>query len=183
MQRSLKTTLLSTSLLLACITSSYAVETTLGKAYAIDHMQVGGVYLQPVTMQPSVPTAFKGYPDAHLELDIHATKGNPNGFALGEWIPYLEVTYHLTKLQPKSNPQWQQTGWLMPMMANDGPHYGRNVKFDGPGKYAVTFHIDPPNWDGMFRHTDKETGVAPWFKPFDVSWTFTYLGTGKKGGY
>ena len=33
------------------------------------------------------------------------------------------------------------------------------------------------------RHTDKETGVGPWFKPFTVEYEFTYAGIGKKGGY
>ncbi len=35
----------------------------------------------------------------------------------------------------------------------------------------------------FFRHIDKETGVAPWFKPFDVSWEFNYAGVGRKGSY
>ena len=33
------------------------------------------------------------------------------------------------------------------------------------------------------RHTDRATGVRPWFKTFDVEWEFTYAGVGKKGGY
>ena len=33
------------------------------------------------------------------------------------------------------------------------------------------------------RHIDKETGVAPWFKTFEVKYEFVYAGTGKKGGY
>jgi uncharacterized protein involved in high-affinity Fe2+ transport len=33
------------------------------------------------------------------------------------------------------------------------------------------------------RHTDKETGVAEWFKPFTLEWDFVYSGIGKKGGY
>lgn len=36
---------------------------------------------------------------------------------------------------------------------------------------------------GLGRHTDKETGVGKWYKPFDVEWDFNYVGTGKKGGY
>jgi len=169
--------------LLGFIVTSYATETPIGKAYDKNHMEIGAVYLQAVTMQPKVPTAFSGPADAHLECDIHATQGNTNGFALGEWIPYLEISYHLEKLNKKHQPTWQQTGWLMPMVASDGPHYGRNIKFNGAGKYQLTFHIDPPVWNGFFRHTDKETGVAPWFKPFDVVWKFNFLGTGKKGGY
>jgi len=33
------------------------------------------------------------------------------------------------------------------------------------------------------RHTDKETGVGPWFKPYKLQYEFTYAGIGKKGGY
>ena len=34
-----------------------------------------------------------------------------------------------------------------------------------------------------WQHTDKETGVGPWFKPFTVQYDFNYAGVGKKGGY
>ncbi|MDG9423040.1 iron transporter, partial [Streptococcus pneumoniae] len=33
------------------------------------------------------------------------------------------------------------------------------------------------------RHVDKETGVGPWFEPFDVTQDFTFAGVGKKGAY
>ena len=74
----------------------------------------------------------------------------------------------------------------MPMVANDGPHYGDNVKLQGPGKYKMTLTIAPPtaNPHAMFgRHVDKETGVGPWFKPFTLDYEFVYAGTGKKGAY
>ena len=160
-----------------------AAETPLGKAYQFDYMEVGAVYLQAVTMEPNQKNMVSN-PDIHLELDIHALKGNTNGFGVGEWIPYLSVDYTLTKI----NSSWKQEGKLIPMVANDGPHYGLNVKLDGPGQYHVRFHINPPigstkNPNILYRHTDKETGVDPWFSSFDKEWDFTYLGTGKKGGY
>ena len=34
-----------------------------------------------------------------------------------------------------------------------------------------------------YSDVDKETGVAPWFEPFEAKYEFTYAGTGKKGGY
>ena len=72
----------------------------------------------------------------------------------------------------------------MPMVANDGPHYGDNVKMPGIGKYKVIYTIDNPLKIGGFgRHTDRETGVRDWFKPFTVEWEFNFLGAGKKGGY
>ena len=71
----------------------------------------------------------------------------------------------------------------MTMVANDGPHYGDNIKLNGYGKYRVTYRISPPTPNQMARHIDKETGVAPWFAPFEVSWDFDYAGVGRKGSY
>ncbi|MCY1372359.1 Fe2+ transport protein [compost metagenome] len=72
------------------------------------------------------------------------------------------------------------------MVASDGPHYGDNVKLDGPGQYRLTYRVAPPGRhpDHAFgRHTDKETGVASWFEPCELGYSFTYAGIGKKGGY
>lgn len=68
------------------------------------------------------------------------------------------------------------------MVASDGPHYGANVRMDGPGKYHVAYEISP-GAHGFLRHTDKETGVSVWWQPFTTEWDFIYTGTGKKGGY
>jgi uncharacterized protein involved in high-affinity Fe2+ transport len=159
-------------------TTVLAAETPIGQAVQKNGMQIGAVYLQSVVMEPAMPNDVTPT-DIHLEADIHAVKGNQNGFAVGEWIPSLQISYHLSKV----NSTWQQTGVLIPMVASDGPHYGANVKMNGPGKYHLTYHINPPSYNGFARHTDKETGVAKWWQGFDMSWDFTYLGTGKKGGY
>ncbi|MEK7875305.1 MAG: iron transporter, partial [Pseudomonadota bacterium] len=56
-------------------------------------------------------------------------------------------------------------------------------------KYKVKYRIAPPSADphnphNQFgRHTDRLTGVRPWFKPFEVEYEFTFVGIGKKGGY
>ena len=72
---------------------------------------------------------------------------------------------------------------LLPMVASDGPHYGDNVKMDGPGKYHVVYRI-ASGAHGFLRHTDKETGVGKWWQPFAVEWDFVFVGsTGKRGGY
>lgn len=158
--------------------SAFAAETPIGQAVEKNGMEIGAVYLQAVMMEPEMPHEA-GPADIHLEADIHAVKGNPNGFAVSEWIPALQVAYHLKK----TGSTWEKTDILIPMVASDGPHYGNNVKLDGPGKYHVTYHINPPPYQGFVRHVDKETGVGKWFAPFEVSWDFTYVGTGKKGGY
>jgi uncharacterized protein involved in high-affinity Fe2+ transport len=164
-----------------------AGEKPIGQPVDRNGMQISAVYLQSVMMDPAsfgdVCLADRnsanpaGRTDAHIEADIKGLAGNPNGFHDGEWIPYLDIDYVLTK--PGST--WKASGKLAAMVANDGPHYGANVAFDGPGKYHVAYTIKPPA--GFYRHTDKETGVAAWWQPFTVEWDFAYAGSGKKGGY
>lgn len=163
---------------LALALPAFAVEHSMGKPLVKNGLILHPVYLQPVHMAPMLP-GMKQTADVHMEIDIHADKSNPQGFAPGEWVPYINVSYSITK----KGSDWTRFGSLMPMVANDGPHYGANVKLDGAGKYHVSFRILPPPYNGFFRHTDKETGVAPWWKPFSVGWDFTYVGVGKKGGY
>jgi uncharacterized protein involved in high-affinity Fe2+ transport len=157
-------------------------EYPIGVAQEKNGMEIGAVYLQPIEMDPPDIMRPAKDSDVHLETDIKAAKDNANGFAQGDWIPYLTVDYELTKLDDSKT----QKGSFMPMVANDGPHYGDNVKMMGPGKYKLVLTIVPPseNPHAHFgRHVDKETGVGPWFKTFTVDYVFTYSGPGKKGGY
>lgn len=154
-----------------------AGEVPVGEPVEKNGMEIAAVYLQPTMMEPMMPGM--GGADIHLEADIHAIEGNNNGFGAGEWVPYLGISYRITK----KGSNWETVGRFMPMVASDGPHYAANIKLDGPGKYALRYHIDPPSYQGFFRHTDKETGVGPWWAPFDLNWEFAYVGTGKKGGY
>ena len=97
-------------------------------------------------------------------------------------MPYLVIKYELTKVGSSKTVK----GDMMPMVANDGPHYGDNVKLEGPGKYKLKLTISSPqaNEHAHFgRHVDKETGVGPWFKTFELNYDFTFAGIGKKGGY
>lgn len=154
-----------------------AGEVMIGEPVEKHGMEIGAVYLQPVMMTPELPGM--GDKDIHLEADIVALPGNNNGFGAGVWVPYLGVTYTLTK----EDSDWSATGAFMPMVASDGPHYGGNIKLDGPGEYHVAYHIDPPPYQSFYRHKDKETGVRKWWSPFDLEWEFAFVGTGKKGGY
>ena len=168
--------------LFALTCAAVAKEIPIGPKQTIAGMEVGAVYLQPIEMDPPGMMREAKDSDIHLEADIKASKDNANGFATGDWIPYLRVTYELSK-QGESE---SQKGSLMPMVANDGPHYGDNVKLAGPGKYKLKLSIAPPseNPDAHFgRHVDKETGVGPWFKTFSVEYEFVFAGTGKKGAY
>jgi len=145
-------------------------------------MEVAAVFLQPIAMAPKGMMRPAQDSDIHLEADIHALARNPNGFPEGAWMPYLVIHYTLQKMGSAK----KLSGDLMPMVANDGPHYGDNVKLDGPGKYTLTLRVAPPSASKTVhfgRHIDKETGVAPWFKTFTTHYEFVYAGTGKKGGY
>jgi len=71
----------------------------------------------------------------------------------------------------------------MPMVASDGPHYADNIKLNGPGKYHLKYHIKPLAYNGLYRHTDKETGVGAWWALFDLEWDFAFVGVGKRGDY
>ena len=157
-----------------------ALEYPIGKPQIRAGMEVSTVYLQPVPMEPAAMMRAVRDSDIHLEADIRAQADNANGFADGAWMPYLDLRYRIVK-QGSAQPL---EGALMPMIANDGPHYGDNVKLQGAGRYRLTLTVAPPGAGSHFgRHTDKETGVAPWFKPFSLDYEFTYTGLGKKGGY
>lgn len=162
-----------------------ALEYPIGAPQNVAGMEVAAVYLQAVDMEPDGHMRRAAESDIHLEADIHALGNNPNGIPEGAWVPYLLVKYELTKAGGGEVIR----GDMMPMVASDGPHYGDNVKLQGPGRYRVKFIVLPPNASGnphgshFGRHTDRATGVRPWFKPVTVEWEFTYAGIGKKGGY
>ncbi|MEH6576705.1 MAG: iron transporter [Amphritea sp.] len=141
-------------------------------------MDIAAVYIQPVMMQPMLP-GMKKKADIHLEADISATADNKHGFSEGDWMPYLTITYTITKL----GDDWKTIGTFMPMAAADGPHYASNIKLDGAGKYHLSYHIEPATRAGFYRHTDKETGIPKWWEPIDLEWDFVFSGFGKKGGY
>jgi uncharacterized protein involved in high-affinity Fe2+ transport len=180
--RRLPAFLFASTAMLFGVSVAAAKEYPIGKPQSVSGMEVGAVYLQPIEMDPPGMMRDAKDSDVHLESDIKAEKGNTNGFAEGDWIPYLAVKFELKKEGSSET----RSGDFMPMVANDGPHYGDNVKMMGPGKYTLRLTVSPPsdNPHAHFgRHVDKETGVGPWFKTFTVDYDFTYAGTGKKGAY
>ncbi len=163
---------------LLCLSSlpALAAERPIGEPFEKAGMEIAAVYLQSVVMEPH--HAHHDKTDIHLEADIKAVKGNNNGFGEGEWVPYLDIDYVLTK----KDSAFKKAGKLDAMVASDGPHYGDNVKMDGPGSYHVVYTIKAGAF-GFLRHVDKETGVGKWFEPVVVEWDFPYTGTGAKSGY
>ena len=161
---------------------AFGKEYPIGKPQKVAGMEVAAVYLQPIEMEPPGVMRDAKKSDIHLEADIKALKDNKNGYAQGDWIGYLVVKFELSKAGDSN----VLKGDLMPMVADDGPHYGDNVKLMGPGKYKLKFTVAPPDADPhshFGRHVDKEAGVAPWFKAFTVEYDFVYAGIGKKGAY
>ncbi len=179
MIRSSVSILAFTAAALAASGAASAAEYPAGEPQSVAGMEIAAVYLQPIEMDPPDMMRPAEESDVHLEADIHAAAGNVNGFAEGEWVPYLEIGYELTGPGGET-----AAGTFMPMVADDGPHYGDNVKLFGPGRYHLSFTIRPPTHDSHFgRHVDRETGVGPWFEPFTVEYDFVFAGIGKKGAY
>jgi uncharacterized protein involved in high-affinity Fe2+ transport len=163
---------------LGSIAPAFALEYPIGKPQIRAGMEVSAVYLQPVPMEPDGMMRAVRDSDIHLEADVKAQSDNPNGFPDGTFVPYLDLHYEIAK-EGSGQPI---RGELMPMVANDGPHYGDNVKLQGAGKYHLRIIVAPPG-SHFGRHTDRETGVGPWFKPFTLDYQFSFTGLGKKGGY
>src|SRR5579859_8208716 len=124
--------------------SASAAEYPIGKQQIQGGMEIGAVYLQPITMDPEGMMRKASDSDIHLEADIHAVKNNPTGFAEGDWMPYLQVRYELTKAGSNQT----QKGDMMAMVRSEGPHYGDNVKLQGPGKYHLKLVVDAPMQTG-----------------------------------
>jgi uncharacterized protein involved in high-affinity Fe2+ transport len=175
---------LAAASLLAFAGAATAKEVPIGPHVTQNGLEVAAVYLQPIEMDPPGMMREAAKSDIHLETDIRAAKDNRNGFAEGDWVPALDVRFEAMKLDGDKPTDQTVSGVLMPMVANDGPHYGDNVKLFGPGRYRLKVMVAPPGKDSHFgRHVDKETGVGPWVEPFAVTQDFTVAGVGKKGAY
>ncbi|MCY1438152.1 34 kDa membrane antigen precursor [compost metagenome] len=164
------------ALLAAASASLFAIsvqarEYPIGGPIQTHDLEIASSYLVGIEMAPMPPGMQMGGDSVHLETDVHATADNKYGFANGEWIPYLNITYLLVK---QGSPDYKEIGKLLPMVAKDGAHYANNVKMDGPGTYTVVLRYESPQINGFFHHIDKETGVPEWWGPFSQTFTFQY---------
>ena len=131
------------------------------------------VYFQPVDMEPAGMGLSAAEASFHLEADIHALKDNNLGYAKGDFVPDLTVSYEIINKETKET---ATSGTFMQMNADDGPHYGANVKLDKAGSYTVKLSIASPAEKGWALHVDKETGVKGkfWTTPLEASFDWDY---------
>jgi uncharacterized protein involved in high-affinity Fe2+ transport len=147
-------------------------EYPIGDPVEKNHIRIAAVWLPPIAMEGmAAPPA--GDAVIHLEADVHATEGNPNGFAKDEFIPYLKIHYEIAAA---GGGAVIHRGELMPMIAYDGLHYGASLAMPDTGMYRLTYALEPPSAGGLGRHSDPVTGVAPWWEPFEVAFDWDYPG-------
>ena len=127
----------------------------------IGFLNVSGVYFQPVPMSNGNEN-FEDY-DLHFEADVAALP-NDLGYGAGDWVPYMKVDFELTG---KSTGD-VISGSFMPMNADDGPHYGANIKMPNADTYSVKLTFHSPEDSGYLVHLDDETG--PGGKLTDYDW-------------
>jgi uncharacterized protein involved in high-affinity Fe2+ transport len=151
-------------------------EYPIGEQVERDGMRIAAVWLPSVEFEGGGAPVVSGSDVIHLEADIHALAGNPNGFAEDEFVPYLVISYRVV---PASRGEPVSEGKLVPMVAKDGLHYGASLSMPRAGSYILTYSIAPPSAGGLGRHHDPVTGVAPWWEPFTVSFEWDYDGPPK----
>ena len=126
----------------------------------IGFLNVNGVYFQPVPMSGGNEN-FEDF-DLHFEADVSALP-NDLGYGVGDWVPYMTVDYELT-----GDNGDVISGTFMPMNADDGNHYGANIKMPNAGTYSVKLTFHSPEENGFLIHLDDETGPGGNFSEF--SW-------------
>lgn len=150
--------------------SAQAAEYYMGEPKTEEGMQFSPAYLTGIEMDKHPPGMSMDPNAIHIEIDIHAAKGEKHGFPEDAWIPYLPVNLTVEKV----GSDYKESKTLAAMEADDGPHYANNFAMAGPGDYKAVYVVQPPSAGGFLRHVDKETGVPEWWKPVTVSWTFHY---------
>ena len=162
--------------MLMIFASSFAAHASLefyaGEPVELESLQIVPNYLTGVQTDKAPAGAATGKNSVLLEADVHAMKGEAHGFPEGAWIPYLTITFKLSK----AGTAFSRQGTLYPMTAKNGPHYANSVDMNGPGIYHLAYTISPPDSNGFIRHIDKATGVSNWWAPITANWIFTYPG-------
>ncbi|PIE53853.1 MAG: hypothetical protein CSA35_09080 [Dethiosulfovibrio peptidovorans] len=156
------------------------VEIPIGEEVQVGPYNVAAVYFQAVDMYPPGKNPSKEESDMHLEADIHLQPSYAvlYGFGSGEniWPAYLTVKYEVRDIK---SGKVVKEGSFMPMNADDGPHYGANIKKGMTvGRYKLKLIIEPPT--DYLLHTDPETGVPAkegakdYFKTYTTEFDWNY---------
>ncbi len=157
-------------------------EIQIGDEQIVGPYKVAAVYFQAVDMIPAGKNPTKEESDMHLEADIHLTNEASKMYGFGgaedTWPAYLTVKYDVLDKDGKSVAE----GSFMPMNADDGPHYGTNVKKGllKVGTYKLKLTIEAPT--DYLLHVDAETGVPAkekaeeYFKTQTVEFDWNYTG-------
>ena len=127
----------------------------------VGFLNVNGVFFQPVPMSGGNEN-FEDF-DLHFEADVSALPNNL-GYGVGDWVPYMTVDYELTG----STTGEVISGTFMPMNADDGNHYGANIKMPTADTYSVKLTFHSPEENGFLIHLDDETGPGGNFSQY--SW-------------
>lgn len=143
----------------------------LGAPLLREGLEVVPVALTGAQLDRAPPGVGGGADAIFLVAQVAAAKGEAHGFPEHAFIPYLSISYALTK---DGAPTFKRAGLLYPVASKSGPHYAAGVQMSGPGTYRLTYIVSPPSSHGMLRQTDSASGVPDWWKPFTANWTFTY---------
>jgi len=127
----------------------------------VGFLNVNGVYFQPVPMSNGNEN-YEDF-DLHFEADVSALP-NDLGYGVGDWVPYMTVDFELTGASTGE----VISGTFMPMNADDGNHYGANIKMPTADTYSVKLTFHSPEENGFLIHLDDETGPGGDFSEF--SW-------------
>jgi len=144
-------------------------EYPIGEEVERNQIRIAAVWLPSVRMEGMDDPGTSSM--IHLEADIHATEGNRNGCPKDEFVPWLTVHYTIVPADAPAKSTEPIRGTLVPMIARDGWHYGASIDMPRAGRYKLTYAIEPPT---VGRHVDPVTGVAPWWKPFEVSFDWDF---------
>lgn len=141
-------------------------------------LTMNGVWFQAVPMSGGYEDI--GDNNIHIEADVSAGQlATTLGFGLGDWIPYLQLSYDITDASTGTS---VASGNFMPMSASDGPHYGQNISLEA-GTYNVTITVSPQE-DVYLIHLDSETGPGGTWDdvfPNGQALTYTYEGWNFEG--
>jgi uncharacterized protein involved in high-affinity Fe2+ transport len=151
-------------------------EYPIGEDVERNQMRIAAVWLPPVAMEGMNEPASSSL--IHLEADVRASEGNRNGFAMGEFVPYMVVRYAIEPADTATRAAYPESirGAMMPMVARDGLHYGATIDMPKAGRFKLSYSFQPPSAGGLGRHADRATGVDPWWKPFEVTFDWDYAG-------